>query len=65
VVKIDGSINKEKLPFFDGLNNAVATGISAGPSKAIFGERPVTKMLKASIENWTNITNLVDEIVVK
>ena len=60
VIKADGSIVKESLPFFDALNNAAAAGVNSAFSKGIFGERPVTKTLTASIENWANLTDFVD-----
>ena len=42
VVQDDSSIVKVDLPFFEGLNNAMSTGITSATARAIFGDRPVT-----------------------
>ena len=56
---------KENLPFFEGLNNALSTGVTASIAKSIFGDIPVTKILKATNENWMVIQDFVDGLVEK
>ena len=63
VIKEDGSIVKEKLKFFDALNNAFATSQCSTVSKALFGEWPVTATLRASLENWNIFTDVIDKQV--
>ena len=60
VLQPDGSLKLMQKPFFDAIEATMDCGIAAAPHRVIFGEKPVTVLAKASIENWRRFCSFVE-----
>ena len=63
VVQHDGSIIKKDKSFFEALENAMDCGSVATVHRSMFGERKITSLNTASIDNWNNYLDFVQKVV--